>query len=296
MKRFISFLPVLVALILFSALLAACGGSAPSEEAAATKTRIPLSEEAQPTAAAAEAAVESAAPPEVEAESAAAPANANASDEAYPPPPPPVVEESYPADGAAGQAGGLRTFAIVPEESSASYLVDEEFFQDALAKLGIAAGEVDVVGTTEGISGQIQVNLADLTAPLGATAITADLTGLTTDQESRDRWLQENGGGPQFSSFPEATFTASSISGAPAAYSDGEEVQFQLAGDMTVRGVTAPVIFDVTAVVNGDTLSGTAETRLTMSSFGITPPDFARTLTVADEFGIRVNIVARETG
>jgi hypothetical protein len=31
-----------------------------------------------------------------------------------------------------------------------------------------------------------------------------------------------------------------------------------------------------------------------MSSFGITPPNFANTLTVADEFGIEVQITARE--
>ena len=36
--------------------------------------------------------------------------------------------------------GGQRTFVIVPEQSKASYLVNEEFFGGALDKLGIAAG------------------------------------------------------------------------------------------------------------------------------------------------------------
>ena len=42
-------------------------------------------------------------------------------------------------------ATGLSTFVIVPEESRASYVVSEEFFEDALAKLGIEAGNVEVV-------------------------------------------------------------------------------------------------------------------------------------------------------
>ena len=41
-------------------------------------------------------------------------------------------------------------------------------------------------------------------------------------------------------------------------------------------------------------LTAKAEKRLLMSELGITPPNFARTLSVADEFGIRVDIVARE--
>lgn len=282
MKRPGSNLFSIVAILLIALLLAACGGSTAEESSAApesrpTKEPIPIADEA----------VEE--QPAVEAE--------QESEEAYPPPAPEPapVQDSYPADNnGSGAAGGMRTFVIVPEESSASYLVDEEFLEDALGKLGINAGAVDVVGTTENIEGQIQVDLQDLAAPLGDTTITADLSALTSDQDRRDRWLRENGGGPQFASSPPASFTATAINGLPAAYSEGEEVKFELSGDMSVRGATLPVVFEVTAVVSGDTLSGTAETRLLMSDFGIQPPNFARTLSVADEFGIRVDLVARE--
>ena len=269
-----------LSIIILSALfLAACGGStaeepAASSEIASTKTSMPMPEEGS------------------DAES------NQGSEEAYPPPAPEPApaQENYPADNSgSGTAGGMRTFVIVPEESSASYLADEEFFEDALAKLGINAGKADVVGTTENVQGQIQFDLQDLAAPLGETTITADLGALKTDQGNRDRWLQENGGGPQFASSPLASFTATGINGLPAAYSEGEEVQFELSGDMTVRETTIPVVFAVTAVVSGNTLTGTAETRLLMSDFGIQPPNFARTLSVADEFGIRVNLVARES-
>jgi polyisoprenoid-binding protein YceI len=274
-------------LINAAVLLAACGGT-PAEQAESTEsnpTETPMPppealEEASQT-------VEEAPPAEAEAEAYPPPAAAPA--EAYPPAAAPV--EAYPADAAAG-AGGMRTFVVLPDQSSASYLVDEEFLEDALSKLGIAAGDVDVVGTTPNVSGQIQINTEDYS--LGETTFTADMTALRTDQNRRDGWLQENGSGPQFARFPEATFVATGVSGLPDSYSDGEVVQFQLSGDFTVRDTTVPLTFDVTAKIDGDTLTAKAEKRLLMSDLGITPPNFARTLSVADEFGIEVNITAQE--
>lgn len=282
MKRPGYVLFTITAIVLSILFLTACGGSTAEEsstapESSPTKGPIPIPGAGEEEPPAADARQES--------------------EEAYPPPPPEPAppQESYPEDNSASsQGGGMRTFVIVPEESSAAYLVDEEFFEDALAKLGINAGEAFVVGTTENVQGQIQVDLQNLAAPLGETTITADLSALKTDQENRDRWLQENGGGPQFASSPLASFTATGIDGLSGSYNEGEEVQFQLSGDMVVRGATLPLVFDVTAVVSGDTLTGTGETRLLLSDLGIEPPNFARTLSVADEFGIRVDLVARE--
>jgi len=69
-----------------------------------------------------------------------------------------------------------------------------------------------------------------------------------------------------------------------------------LIGDLTVREQTKPATFDVKAKLAGDTLTGVATTRLKMSDFGIDPPNFANTLTVADEFGIEVQFTAKEQG
>ena len=98
---------------------------------------------------------------------------------------------------------------------------------------------------------------------------------------------------PRFNEYPDATFVATAIEGAPAAYDNGQEVGFKLSGDLTVRDVTKPVTFDVNAKLAGDTLSGTATTRVKLSDFGIEPPNFANTLTVADEFTIQVEFVAK---
>jgi polyisoprenoid-binding protein YceI len=184
-----------------------------------------------------------------------------------------------------------RTFVVVTEESEARYIVNEEFFADALEKLGIAAGKTVVIGRTSGVSGEIQVNLGTPVSVESAT-FTVDMTGLATDQNRRDRWLRNNA--IETSIFPTATFTAVSVDGLPETYTEGETVNFQLTGDLTVRDVTKPVTFDVTAVINGDTLTGTATLNLQMTDFNVTPPDFANTLTVQNDFTIEVDITARE--
>jgi polyisoprenoid-binding protein YceI len=193
--------------------------------------------------------------------------------------------------GAPALVAGQRTFVIVPEESKASYLVDEEFFGGAFEKYGIAAGEADVVGSTQQIAGQLQLNLDDLGSALGENRFTVQMNTLVTGEDRRDGWIRENG--PRFNDYPEATFVATAIESAPASYTDGQEVSFKLIGDLTVRDVTQQVAFDVTASLAGDTLTGAASTRLKMSDFGIEPPNFANTLTVADEFGILVEFVAK---
>jgi polyisoprenoid-binding protein YceI len=201
-----------------------------------------------------------------------------------------TAETTAAADAERGPVSGQRTFVIVPEQSKASYVVDEEFFSGALAKYGIAAKAGQTIGSTQQIEGQLQLNLDDLSAALGENHFTVKLNTLASDQDLRDTWIRENG--PRFNDHPDATFVATAIEGAPAAYDDGQEVAFKLIGDLTVRDVTKPVTFDVNAKLTGETLTGTATTRIKLSDFGIEPPNFANTLTVADEFSIEVQFVA----
>jgi len=200
--------------------------------------------------------------------------------------------QAEPAQNTGQPVSGQRTFVILPAESRASYLVDEEFFGGALAKLGIPAGLADVIGSTQEIEGRLHLNLDDLSAALGENVFTVRVNTFTTDQNDRDQWIRTDG--PRFNNFPVATFIATAIEGAPMTYNEGEEVSFRLSGDLTIREIARPTTFDVTARLDGDTLTGLATTRLLMSDFGIDPPNFANTLTVADELGIEIQITARE--
>lgn len=194
--------------------------------------------------------------------------------------------------GSGETVSGEHVYVIVPAESTASYIVHEEFFSGALEKLGIEVGKQDIVGSTGAIEGQLALNLDDLSAALGENRITVNLPTLATTESDRDEWLRKNG--LQSLTFPIAEFVAESIEGAPSTYTDGEEVSFQLVGTLTVREVGQPVTFDVSARLVGDTIQGVATADLLLSSFGIEPPNFANTLTVQDDFTVKVDFTASE--
>ena len=208
-----------------------------------------------------------------------------------PEPEPAQEEPAAEPESAEPATGGARTFVVDTAASQASYIVNEEFFSEALTKLGIEAGKTVVIGTTPGVSGEIQL---DLDAPdiVQAAQFTVDMTGLATDQNRRDNWLTENA--IVTGAFPEATFVATSAAGLPDAINEGEEISFDLTGDLTVKDVTNSVTFQVTAVLSANAIEGTATLPLKMTDFGITPPDFANTLTVADDFTIEVALTAKE--
>mgnify|MGYP002628036465 CR=1 FL=1 len=202
---------------------------------------------------------------------------------------PAPINTSAPAP--ANPPAGMRTFVIVPGESTASYLMDEEFFAAALSKYNISVGKKVTVGRTQKVDGSLALDLG-AAQPLGENKFTVDLPSLTSDQSLRDGWIRDNA--LQSNQYPEAVFVASSIEGAPASYTDGQAVTFQLLGELTVRSIAVPTTFDVTATLSGDTIKGTAEAKAKLSDFGITPPNFANTLVVADPFTIRLEFSARE--
>lgn len=185
---------------------------------------------------------------------------------------------------------GLRTFVVVPAESKAYYIMQEEFFQDALAKYGIPIGQGDTIGSTDQIEGRLQLDLANAT--IGTNQFTVNVRSMETDQRLRDDWIRENA--LESNTYPIATFVASEIRNPPADYQEGSEATFQLAGDMTIRDVTQPVVFDVTATLQGDTIQGVAEAPMKLTDFGIEPPTFIGTLTVKDDFRVRIEFTARE--
>jgi len=189
-------------------------------------------------------------------------------------------------------AEGARRFVVVPAESSASYIVNEEFFAGALAKYGINVGFNEVTGSTNEIAGELQLNVADPQNALVRGEFTVNLPSLTTDQNQRDSWIRDNA--LQSNQFPVAQFVATAIQNAPASYTDGSAVNFDLVGDLTVREITLPVTFAVTATLTADTITGVATAPMQLTNFGFDPPSFANTLTVDNDFLLRIDLTAKE--
>lgn len=242
----------------FAGALAACGSS--TSQPAAAPTAAPAA--AAPTAAPA------AAPTTASADAptaAAAPADA-----------PTAAAQS-------GAASGTRTFTIVPDQSEASYEVQEQFLSRDLPN--------QAIGKTNAVTGEFQFSLDG--KPTGkVTNITVDLSKLASDESRRDnrirtQWLESN-------KFPNAVFTSTEAQGLPESYTEGQDVAFKLTGDMTIRDVTKPVTFDVTGKLVGDTITGSATSQILMKDFGIDPPNIAGMLTVKDGVTIKLNFTAKE--
>jgi polyisoprenoid-binding protein YceI len=194
---------------------------------------------------------------------------------------------STPAEGQSqGSASATqRLFAIVPEQSQAQYAVEEEFF-------GQAVPFVNAVGTTDAIDGSVTLDFADGNVSIANSTFTVDISTLTSDSPRRDRairdrWLES-------SRFPLATFVATGVENMPEDSDFGQDVSFQVVGDMTVRDVTQPLTWDMTARLDGETLTGSASTFLLMRDFGFEPPDIAGILKVTDGVTVTVQFAAQE--
>jgi polyisoprenoid-binding protein YceI len=197
----------------------------------------------------------------------------------------PTAASNAPAAAAApsGVASGTRTFMIVPEQTEASYQVQEKFLNRDLPNMAL--------GKTNAVTGELQLSLNG--KPSGkVTKISVDLRTLTSDQSRRDsrirtQWLESE-------KYPFAEFTSTDIQGIPDSYTEGQEVSFKLTGDMKIRDVTKPVTFDVKGKLEGDTITGSATSKILMKDFGFDPPNVAGMLTVEDGVTVAINFTAKE--
>lgn len=194
---------------------------------------------------------------------------------------PPSVTEAPAATEAT--SGGAVIYRLVPGESVLQYEVGEVFLNQGNA-FNMA------VGRTPQVSGEISLDPA---APQNSSlgTITADISQFTSDSDRRDNAIR--GRYLESSLYPNVTFNATSIEGLPATYQQGEEITFNITGDLTIRDVTKPVTFEVKAMLSDNTLSGEAVTTILMSDFGFGPISIAGILNTEDQAKVTLAFVAR---
>jgi polyisoprenoid-binding protein YceI len=184
-----------------------------------------------------------------------------------------------PSPGGATEAGVLH-FVIQQSGSEVKYVVRETL-------RGVVGA--NAVGTTNAITGDLYLTPQGLAQ--GTTSkFVVDLRQLRTDESMRDNYVRQNV--LQTTRFPNAEFVAESITGFPAAYTEGQEVPMTLSGSLTIRGVTKKVDWAVKARRAGDTLTGIADLQFNMSDYGITPPRVP-VAQAEDGVTLQITIVAR---
>lgn len=204
---------------------------------------------------------------------------------AYPPPyhTATPLSDSYPAPYPAPE-GAIEVFVIVPGESEVSYEVGETFLNED-NRFNVA------IGTTPEVSGEIFVDRAN---PQNSTIgpVTVDISQFTSDSDRRDNAIRERF--LESALFPNAVFTPREIQGLPETYQEGDQISFQVSGDLTVREITRPVTFDVLFSGQGDTLTGEATAVILLSDYEVGPISIIGILNTEDEVKLTFRFVARQ--
>jgi polyisoprenoid-binding protein YceI len=176
----------------------------------------------------------------------------------------------------------LQTYKIVPAQTTASYSVYEDLiFQNKPNN--------DAIGTTHTVSGNFQISTGSSPVVKGMT-IQVDLRTLQSDMSLRDSHVQS---ALDTTDYPYATFVSVSTQGLPASYTSGQTVNFTLLGNLTMHGKTNGETFKVQGKVVGNTITGTANTTIYMTDFGIQPPTLANIAIVQNKTVITFNFTAQ---
>jgi polyisoprenoid-binding protein YceI len=148
-----------------------------------------------------------------------------------------------------------------------------------------------VIGTTNQVAGQISADLDDIDAAKVGT-IRINARTLTTDSDSRNRMLQNQI--LQTEQHEYITFTPKQMLGLPSAATVGQQVTFQMVGDLTVKGTTRETTFDVVVTPKSDDLlQGSATTTIRYADFGVAIPQVPSVTGVSDQLGLQLDFVAK---
>jgi polyisoprenoid-binding protein YceI len=183
---------------------------------------------------------------------------------------------------AAGTAAATRSWTV-SDKSKATIRVREQLVGVSLPS--------DAVLTATGAMGSFQLN-SDGTFASGSK-ITFDLTTISSDERNRDNFIRRDT--LVVSQFPTAEFVPTKTGGLTLPLATSGTFSFTLTGNMTIKGKTKEVTFDVTAKRDGSDLSATATANPSwkFGDFGMTAPSVPlRVLSVTDEIRAVVDIVA----
>lgn len=175
---------------------------------------------------------------------------------------------------------GQRVFRIDPNRSTARYQAFEEFLD---ASVGSPVGE------TSAIAGDILIEPGNPEASRFGT-IVVNVESLASDSRMRDSRLRK--AYLESAAHPEVEMRFGRLLDPPGAFEEGVEYNLRLEGELTVKGVTAPTVWDVSFAFEGAQLRGSATTEVLMSTYGVGPISIAGLLKTRDDVVLSIDLVA----
>ncbi len=149
-----------------------------------------------------------------------------------------------------------------------------------------------VIGATDQVAGDI---IIDFAAPamsrLGTIRINART--LETDDSRRDRATRSRVLQSARDEFEFIDFEPTSLRGLPDSVSPGDVLEFTIAGNLTIRDITAEVEFNAKITVTStERIEGSAVVTIQRATFGLTIPSVRFVASVDDDVVLGIDFVA----
>jgi polyisoprenoid-binding protein YceI len=151
--------------------------------------------------------------------------------------------------------------------SLAGYRIDEELS---------TIGSNTAVGRTPDVTGDLTIEAMALTAAM----VTVDLTSLESDEGFRDGAAQRT---LETDQFPEAVFTTTEPVDLGAGPGEGTAVDADVAGELTLHGVTQPVVAALEAELVDGVIIVTGSIQIALPDYGLEAPVLGPVVSVSDQ-------------
>jgi polyisoprenoid-binding protein YceI len=148
----------------------------------------------------------------------------------------------------------------------------------------------DAVGKTNAITGALVFD-RDGKIVSDESKIVVDVTGLKSDKERRDGYLQRRT--LLTAQYPTVTLVPTAVRGLPWPLPASGDFAFDLVGDLTVKETTRPTVWHVTAVAKDGGFSGNATTSFTFVEMGLEKPSVRIVLSVEDTIKLEYDFTVR---
>ena len=170
-----------------------------------------------------------------------------------------TIAATTPAPTAPAPDIGAGSAWLATDASQVGYRVEEILF-------GV---DTTAVGRTDQVDGSLAIDGTQLTA----VDFTVDVASIKSDDSRRDD--QFRGRIMSADEFPTATFVLTSPIDLGAEPADGVEVATTATGELTLRGSTQPVTFDVVAKQDNGLIGVQGSIPVLFADYGIANPSFA---------------------
>lgn len=150
------------------------------------------------------------------------------------------------------------------------------------------AAQTKAMESAKAVNGTILLDTQGNVLP--GSRIDMDLRTLQSDRQIRDNFIKRVT--LQTNQFPMVDFVPKQVQGLEGGIPASGQRNFKLVGDATIKGVTRPMTWDVTATFGPQGCQGEATSSFKLTDFGLTPPKAGPVISVEDSGSIMLSFQA----